>query len=139
MGITAENLAEKYQISRTEQDEFAARSQELALQRSKKVILIKKLCHLKIKAKKETVRFDRDEHPRKHHLKNYHTLKPVFKANGTVTAGNSSGRNDGASALLVMSEEAAAKQGLKPKRELLHKQQLVFPLNSWGLDLYQRL
>ncbi|MBK5502799.1 thiolase family protein [Peribacillus sp. TH14] len=119
MGITAENLAEKYHISRAEQDEFAARSQELALSAIEKGFFDKEIVPFEIKAKKQNVVFDRDEHPRQTTYEKLSTLKPVFKVNGTVTAGNSSGRNDGASALLVMSEDTAAKQGLRPKAKVI--------------------
>ena len=119
MGMTAENLAEKYQISRTEQDEFAARSQELASSAIERGYFQKEIVPFEVKVKRKTVAFDRDEHPRKTSFEKLASLKPVFKANGSVTAGNSSGRNDGASALLVMSEEAAEKQGLKPKARMI--------------------
>ncbi|WP_066251336.1 thiolase family protein [Neobacillus drentensis] len=119
MGITAENLAEKYQISRTEQDEFAARSQELAHAAMEKGYFDKEIVPFEIKRKKEPVRFERDEHPRQTSFEKLSTLKPVFKANGTVTAGNSSGRNDGASSLLLMSEEAANQYGMKPKARII--------------------
>lgn len=115
MGITAENLAEKYHISRTEQDEFAARSQELALIAIEKGIFRKEIVPFEIKKKNQNIAFDQDEQPRQTSFEKLSALKPVFKANGTVTAGNSSSRNDGASAILIMSEETAVKQGLKPK------------------------
>ena len=106
MGYTAENLAEKYNISREEQDEFALRSQTLASEAIKSGRLVKKLFLSRSNIKKEVKIFKDDEHPRLTSLEKLNSLKPVFKENGTVTAGNSSGRNDGASAVLVMSEEA---------------------------------
>jgi acetyl-CoA C-acetyltransferase len=119
MGITAENLAEKYQISREEQDEFAWRSQKLAHAAIQEGRFKKQIVPYEIKKKKESVLFDTDEHPRLTSLDTLCGLKPVFKENGSVTAGNSSGRNDGAAAILMMSEEAAQKYGMKPKARVV--------------------
>jgi acetyl-CoA C-acetyltransferase len=119
MGLTAENLAEKYQISREEQDEFAMRSQELAHQAIQQGRFQREIVPYEIKNKKETIVFDTDEHPRRTSLDKLAALQPVFKAGGSVTAGNSSGRNDGAAVVLMMSEEAAAKHGLKPKAKVI--------------------
>ncbi|MED3790051.1 thiolase family protein [Peribacillus frigoritolerans] len=116
MGMTAENLAEKYSISRTEQDEFALRSQENARRAISTEIFTKEIVPYQIKTKME---FNADEHPRETSLEKLADLKPVFKKNGTVTAGNSSGRNDGASALILMSEEAAKRHGKKPKARVI--------------------
>lgn len=119
MGYTAENLAEKYHISREEQDEFALRSQALASEAIQSGRFSKEIVPYEVKHKKEVKVFEVDEHPRLTSLEKLSSLKPVFKENGTVTAGNSSGRNDGASAVLVMSEEAALKRGLKPKARIV--------------------
>ena len=119
MGYTAENLAEKYNISREEQDEFALRSQILTSEAIKSGRFSKEIVPYEVKYKKEVKVFKEDEHPRLTSLEKLSNLKPVFKENGTVTAGNSSGRNDGASAVLVMSEEAALKRGLKPKARII--------------------
>jgi acetyl-CoA C-acetyltransferase len=119
MGYTAENLAEKYRISREEQDEFALRSQGLAQQAIMDGVFTKEIVPYKIKQRKEDRIFEKDEHPRLSSLEKLGSLKPVFKENGTVTAGNSSGRNDGASAVLMMSEDAAYKHGLKPKAKMI--------------------
>ena len=119
MGYTAENLAEKYNITREEQDEFALRSQTLASEAIKSGRFSKEIVPFEVKHKKEVKIFKDDEHPRLTSLEKLNNLKPVFKENGTVTAGNSSGRNDGASAVLVMSEEAALKRGLKPKARII--------------------
>ncbi|MEQ2525874.1 thiolase family protein [Robertmurraya yapensis] len=119
MGYTAENLAEKYNISREEQDEFALRSQELAIQAIEKGIFQQEIIDYEISRKKDKIVFNTDEHPRNTQLEKLSTLQPVFKKNGTVTAGNSSGRNDGAAALLVMSEEAANRYGMKPKAKVI--------------------
>ncbi|MFD1416866.1 thiolase family protein [Oceanobacillus jeddahense] len=119
MGMTAENLAEKYNISREEQDQFADRSQQLAQNAIDKEVFKKEIVPYNVSTRKETKIFDTDEHPRKTSLEKLLTLRPVFKAGGTVTAGNSSGRNDGASALLLMSEEQALKNGYQPKAKII--------------------
>ncbi|WP_338451039.1 thiolase family protein [Niallia oryzisoli] len=119
MGYTAENLAGKYHISREEQDEFALRSQILASEAIKSGRFSKEIVPYEVRHKKEVKVFEVDEHPRLTSLEKLRNLKPVFKENGTVTAGNSSGRNDAASVVLVMSEEAALKRGLKPKARII--------------------
>ncbi len=119
MGYTAENLAEKYTISRAEQDEFALRSQTLASEAIQSGRFREEIVPFEVKHKKEVKVFEVDEHPRLTSLEKLGQLKPVFKENGTVTAGNSSGRNDGASALLIMSEDDALKRGFKPKARII--------------------
>jgi acetyl-CoA C-acetyltransferase len=119
MGYTAENLAEQYKISREEQDEFALRSQEVAQQATKDGRFFKEIVPFEIQQRKDVRLFEIDEHPRLTSLEKLGCLKPVFKQNGTVTAGNSSGRNDGASAVLMMSGDAAQKFGLKPKARII--------------------
>lgn len=119
MGITAENLAEKYSISREEQDEFAYRSQENAARAIKTGLFEKEIVPYEVKTRKSVQEFKVDEHPRETSLEKLAQLKAVFKENGTVTAGNASGRNDGASALLVMSEEEAKKRGYQPKARII--------------------
>lgn len=119
MGETAENLAEKYNISREEQDKFAFRSQELAAKAIENNIFAPEILPIEIKQRRSITRFDTDEHPRLSSLEDLAKLKPVFKKEGSVTAANSSGRNDGASALLIASEESARAQGLKPRARIL--------------------
>ncbi|MBZ5199770.1 thiolase family protein [Planomicrobium chinense] len=119
MGITAENVAEKYKISRAEQDEFALESQERAANAIEKGLFDSQIAPYSVKARKETIAFKTDEHPRQTSLEKLAALKPVFKEGGTVTAGNASGRNDGAAALLVMSEDEALKQGFQPKARVI--------------------
>jgi acetyl-CoA C-acetyltransferase len=119
MGLTAENLAVQYQISREEQDEFALASQEKAAAAIRDGKFEGEIVPYELKKKKETILFDRDEHPRLTTLEKLAELKPVFKQGGTVTAGNASGRNDGASAVLVMAEEEAEKRGLKPRMRVV--------------------
>jgi acetyl-CoA C-acetyltransferase len=119
MGLTAEHLAEQYGISREEQDEFALRSQELANQAIQEGRFQQEIVPYEMKLRNGVKIFDQDEHPRLTSMEKLSALKPVFKEGGTVTAGNSSGRNDGASAVLVMSEEAALQRGFKPKARII--------------------
>ena len=113
MGITAENVAEKFQITREEQDKFALKSQEKALKSQKQNKFKEEIINLKIKSKKTEVDFNKDEHPREGiNLETLKKLKPVFKKDGTVTAGNASGINDGAAAVTLMSDDEAQKRGL---------------------------
>ena len=114
MGITAENVAEKFQITRAEQDKFALRSQEKALEAQKQNRFKKEIINFKIKSKKAEIDFNKDEHPREGiNLDALTRLKPVFKKNGTVTAGNTSGINDGAAAVALMASEEAEKRNIK--------------------------
>jgi acetyl-CoA C-acetyltransferase len=115
MGLTAENLAEKYNISRQAQDEFALASQEKAAAAIRDGKFRDEIVPYEIKKKKETIIFDTDEHPRATSLEQLARLQPVFKEGGTVTAGNSSGRNDGAAAVLMMSAEEAERRGIRPR------------------------
>ncbi|MFJ8260416.1 thiolase family protein [Rummeliibacillus sp. NPDC094406] len=119
MGLTAENLAGKYNISREEQDYFSLESQQKATDAIENGKFKDEIVPFELKMKKEIVQFDRDEHPRLTSLEKLATLKPVFKEGGTVTAGNSSGRNDGAAALIMMSEEAALRRGLSPRLRIV--------------------
>ena len=113
MGVTAENVAEKFQITREEQDKFALKSQEKALKSQKQNKFKEEIINLKIKSKKTEVDFNKDEHPREGiNLETLKKLKPVFKKDGTVTAGNASGINDGAAAVTLMSDDEAQKRGL---------------------------
>ncbi len=119
MGLTAENLAVKYDISREEQDEFALRSQELAAKAISSGAFEKEIVPYEVRDRKNVITFAVDEHPRLTSLDKLASLKPVFKEGGTVTAGNSSGRNDGASVVLVMSEDAVRKYEVKPKVKII--------------------
>lgn len=115
MGITAENIAQKYQISRQEQDELALRSQQLAAQAVAAGVFDAEIVPVTIKSRKGDTVFARDEYPRAEATAEALTkLKPAFSADGTVTAGNSSGINDGAAAVLVMAESKAKELGLQP-------------------------
>jgi acetyl-CoA C-acetyltransferase len=119
MGLTAENLAEKYKISREEQDEFALSSQEKTAAAIKEGRFKDEILPYEIKKRKETIVFDTDEHPRLSPLEKLAKLPAVFKEGGTVTPGNASGRNDGASALVVMAAEEAVRRGLKPRLRIV--------------------
>lgn len=119
MGLTAENLAEKYAISREEQDEFALRSQELAHAAIESGRFEKEIIPVEYKQKRETKLFSVDEHPRSTNIEKLSKLKAVFKENGTVTAGNASGRNDGASVILMMNEAKVNEYSLRPKAKFI--------------------
>lgn len=115
MGITAENLAEKYNISREEQDAFAAKSQQKAEAAQQADRFKDEIVPVEVKKRKETIIVDRDEFPRAGvTAEKLAGLRPAFKKDGTVTAANASGINDGAAALLIMSEDKANELGLKP-------------------------
>ena len=114
MGITAENVAEKFQVTRDQQDKFALKSQEKAIKAQKVNKFKDEIINFKIKTKNTEVDFLKDEHPREGiNLEALSRLKPVFKKDGTVTAGNASGINDGAAAVTLMSDSEAKKRGLK--------------------------
>ena len=115
MGITAENVAEKYGITREEQDEFAAWSQNKAVKAQEEGRFDAEIVPVPVKMKKETVLVTKDEGPRAGVTKeSISKLKPAFKPDGTVTAANASGINDGAAAVVVMSEEKAKELGVTP-------------------------
>lgn len=121
MGNTAENLVDLYKISREDQDKFAVWSQEKAAKAQEKGVLAQEICSILIpQKKKDTLVFDKDEFIRPTTtLEILAKLKPAFKKDGTVTAGNSSGLNDGAVALLLASEEGLKKNNLIPKVKIL--------------------
>ena len=114
MGITAENVAEKFQVTRDEQDKFALKSQEKALKAQTENKFKEEIIDFKIKSKKAEINFNKDEHPREGiNLEALSRLKPAFKKDGTVTAGNASGINDGAAAVTLMNSKEAEKRGLR--------------------------
>ena len=115
MGITAENVSEQFNISRKQQDEFAALSQK----KTHNAIVANKfkdeIVPVILKVKKQETVFEQDEHPKAGStVEKLGTLRPAFKENGSVTAGNASGLNDGAAAVVLMTEETAKKKNLKP-------------------------
>ncbi len=120
MGETAENVAKQWGISRHAQDEFALASQEKYFAAQEKSKWRDEISPIEILGgKEEKIFFEKDENPRKTSLEKLAALKPAFEKDGTVTAGNSSGINDGASALLLASEEAVAKYNLKPMAKIV--------------------
>jgi 3-oxoadipyl-CoA thiolase len=120
MPETAENVAKDYQISRADQDAFALRSQERAAAAQASGYFVEEIAPVAIKAKSGTVEVSTDEHPRAGTtIESLAKLRPVVVADGTVTAGNASGVNDGAAAVLIASERAVKEHGLKPRARVL--------------------
>ena len=114
MGMTAENVATKFQVTREDQDKFALQSQEKALNAQKNNNFKNEITNFKIKLKNNEIDFNVDEHPRQGiNMDALSRLKPVFKTDGTVTAGNSSGINDGAAAMVLMTSDEAEKENYK--------------------------
>ena len=120
MGITAENIADKWKITREQQDEFAVESHRRAMNAIDKGYFKDQILPVELKTRKGTTLFERDEHARGDAtLESMAKLRAVFKKEGSVTAGNASGINDGAAAIVMMEKNAAAKAGLKPMARLL--------------------
>lgn len=120
MGVTAENIAEEWKITREEQDEFACRSQNRAEAAIKSGRFKDEIVPVTIKTKKGETVVDTDEHPTfGTTMESLAKLKPAFKKDGTVTAGNASGINDAASAVVLMSKEKADELGIKPMAKVL--------------------
>ena len=119
MGITAENVAQQFQVTRKDQDKFAFDSQSKALKAQKENKFDDEIVPYEIELKKGNTTFNKDEHPRETtSLDTLSRLRGAFKKDGTVTAGNASGINDGAAAVILMSKEEAEKRGLKPLAEI---------------------
>ena len=115
MGTTAENIAEKYNISKDEQDKFATESQNKTENAQKNHYFDNEIIPIEIKSKKETINFNADEFPRHGtSFEKINSLKPVFKKDGSVTAGNASGLNDGSAAVVLMKESKANELNIKP-------------------------
>jgi 3-oxoadipyl-CoA thiolase len=120
MPETAENVAQEYQISRADQDAFAVRSQAKAAAALASGRLAAEITPVSVAQKKgDAVVVDRDEHPRETSVEQLGKLKPIVRPDGTVTAGNASGVNDGAAAIIVASEEAATRHGLTPRARVV--------------------
>ena len=119
MGVTAENLAEEFNITREEQDELAVLSHERAAKAIEEGRFAEELIPVTISTRKGDVVVDRDEHPKATSMEKLAKLKPAFKKDGTVTAGNASGINDGAAAMVLASGEMVEKLGLKPMAKLV--------------------
>jgi len=120
MGITAENIAEKWKITREQQDEFSVESHRRAINAIEKGYFKEQIAPFELKTRKGVTLFDRDEHPRADATtEGMAKLRAVFKKDGSVTAGNASGINDGAAAVVLMERAAAEKKGLKPMARLV--------------------
>jgi 3-oxoadipyl-CoA thiolase len=120
MPSTAENVAQEWQVSREDQDAFAVRSQDKAATAQENGRLAAEIVPVTIPQRKgDPLIVDRDEHPRKTSVEALAKLKPIVRGNGTVTAGNASGVNDGAAAMVVASEEAAKRNGLTPRARIV--------------------
>jgi len=120
MGITAENLAEQFHVTREEQDQIAAQSQERAVAAMAAGRFKDEIVPVEVKAGRETKLIDTDEHPRADTtLESLAKLRPAFKEGGMVTAGNASGINDGAAAVVAMSRSKADELGLQPRLRLV--------------------
>lgn len=131
---TAENIAKEYKISRDEQDIFAHSSQEKAANAQLKGYFSDEIIPVEVPVKKgESIQISKDEHPKLTSLEKLSTLKPVVNENGSVTAGNSSGINDGAAALIIASEDAVRKFNLKPKARILGMQTAGVPPRIMGM------
>ncbi|CAM4300079.1 acetyl-CoA C-acyltransferase family protein [Palleronia rufa] len=119
MGVTAENVAEEHQISREAQDRFAMTSQERAARAMAEDRFQRQIVPVEVKQKRETLSVAKDEHPKQTSLEKLAGLKAVFRKDGTVTAGNASGINDGAAALVLARGDAAKSAGLTPAFRVL--------------------
>lgn len=120
MGETAENVAEQFNVNREDQDKFAVQSQERCQKAMAAGTFKAEIVPVEIKTRKETIVIDTDEGPRPSTMEALAKLKPVFRKDGTVTAGNSCGRNDAASALVLMSADKAKELGIKPMARVVH-------------------
>mgnify|MGYP003343980926 CR=1 FL=1 len=120
MGITAENIAAQWKITREQQDEFAVESHRRAINAIEKGYFKDQILPIELKTRKGVTLFSKDEHPRADaSVEGMAKLRAVFKKEGSVTAGNASGINDGAAAVVLMEKAAAAKKGLKPMARLV--------------------
>jgi acetyl-CoA C-acetyltransferase len=139
MGVTAENIAAKYGFTREQQDAFAVASHQKAARATEQGLFKAQIAPVEIKTKKGVETFATDEHVRKDvRPEDMAKLRPVFKKDGTVTAGNASGINDAGAALVLMEAKACAKAGLKPMARLVaYAQRTPMPASSrssWGWD-----
>lgn len=119
MGITAENVAAEHGVSRADQDAFALESQSRAARAIEAGYFDAQIVPIEVKQRREMVEFKRDEHPKATTLDALSGLRPAFKKDGSVTAGNASGINDGAAAMVLARAEAAEAAGLKPRARIL--------------------
>jgi 3-oxoadipyl-CoA thiolase len=134
MPDTAENVAEEFQITRADQDAFALRSQQRAAKAAASGYFATEIVAVEIAGRKgEVVKVDKDEHPRETTLEQLAKLKAAFRNPGTVTAGNASGVNDGAAALIVASEAAVKAHGLTPRARILGMASAAVPPRIMGI------
>lgn len=119
MGVTAENVADEHDITRDQMDAFAAESQKRALAAIEAGYFKDQIVPVEVKVKRDLVPFDTDEHPKPSSMETLGGLRAVFKKDGRVTAGNASGINDGAAALVLARADAAAAAGLAPRARIL--------------------
>ncbi|MEO0702040.1 MAG: acetyl-CoA C-acyltransferase family protein [Pseudomonadota bacterium] len=119
MGVTAENVADEHQINRDMQDAFALESQTRAAMAIGEGRFSSQIVPIEVRVKRDTVAFDTDEHPKATSMEKLGSLRPVFRKDGSVTAGNASGINDGAAAVVLARAEAAEAAGLKPRARIL--------------------
>lgn len=119
MGVTAENVAAEHDITREAQDAFALQSQERALKAIDEGYFKSQIVPVEVNVKRNIVAFDTDEHPKASTAETLAKLRPAFQKEGTVTAGNASGINDGAAAVVLATADAAENAGLKPRARLL--------------------
>ena len=119
MGVTAENVADEHDITREQMDAFAAESQKRALAAIEAGYFKDQIVPVEVKVKRDLVPFDTDEHPKPSSMETLGGLRAVFKKDGRVTAGNASGINDGAAALVLARADAAAAAGLTPRARIL--------------------
>lgn len=119
MGVTAENVARENNVTRTDQDAFAALSQGRAAKAIAAGYFNSQIAPIDIRVKRDTVPFQTDEHPKSTTVEKLATLRPVFQNDGTVTAGNASGLNDGAAAIVLATHDAALNAGLAPEFRVL--------------------
>ena len=133
MGVTAENVAAETQISREDQDAFALESQTRAATAIQEGRFASQIVPIEVKVKRDMVAFATDEHPKATSSESLAKLKPAFKKDGTVTAGNASGLNDGAAAVVVARADAAEKAGLKPRVRILGYAVSGVPARTMGV------
>ena len=119
MGVTAENVADEHDVTREQMDAFAVASQERAANAIAEGYFKSQITPVEVKVKRDMVPFEVDEHPKASTAEALAGLRPVFKKDGRVTAGNASGINDGAAALVLANADAAEKAGLKPRARVL--------------------
>jgi len=133
MPETAENVAEDFQVTRADQDAFALRSQQRAAKAVASGYFAKEIVPVEVVGRKETIKVDKDEHPRETTLDQLAKLKPFVRNPGTITAGNASGVNDGAAAMIVASEATVKAHSLTPRARILGMASAAVPPRIMGI------